>query len=83
MGEAAGGQAEEQAATPRWPPVHQLDAPSLLAEEWPIAACRHTGDHGVQCTVVGRAIQRECSWNYGKLAKVANMSAATADTEEL
>nr|XP_040251781.2 proline-rich receptor-like protein kinase PERK9 [Aegilops tauschii subsp. strangulata] len=56
MGEAAGGQAEEQAAAPSWPLVHQLDAPSLLAEEWPVVARRHMGDHAVQCTVVGRAI---------------------------
>ena len=56
MGEAAGGQAEEQAFAPSWPLVHQIDAPSLLAEEWPVAARRHTGDHGVQCTMVGRTI---------------------------
>ena len=82
MGEAAGGQAEEQAAAPSWPLVHQLDAPSLLAEEWPVAARRHTGDHGVQCTVVGRAIRRKHWWNHSTLAEVAKTSAATADTEE-
>ena len=82
MGEAAGGQAEEQAAAPSWPLVHQLDAPSLLAEEWPVAARRHTGDHGVQCTVVGRAIRRKRWRNRGMLAEVANTFAAIADTKE-
>ena len=82
MGEAAGGQAEEQAATPSWPLVHQLDAPSLLAEEWPVAARRHTGDHGVQCTVVGRAIRCKRWLNRGMLVEMANTFAATADTEE-
>ena len=82
MGEAAGGQAEEQAAAPSWPLVYQLNAPSLLTEEWPVAARRHMGDHGVQCTVVGRAIRRKRWQNRGMLAEVANTSAATADTEE-
>ena len=82
MGEAAGGQAEEQATTPNWALVHQLDTPSLLAEEWPVAARRHTGDHDVQCTVVGRAIRRKRWRNRGMLAEVANTFAAVADTEE-
>ena len=82
MGEAAGGQAEEKAAAPSWPLVHQLDAPSLLAEEWPVAAHRHTGDHSVQCTMVGCAIRRKHWRNRGMLVEVANMCAATADTEE-
>jgi hypothetical protein len=82
MGEAAGGQAEEQATAPSWPLVHQLDAPSLLAEEWPVAAHRHTEDHGIQCTVVGRTIRCKRWWNRGMLVEVANTSAATADTEE-
>ena len=82
MGKAAGGQAEEQAAAPSWPLVHQLNAPSLLVEEWPAAARWHTGDHGVQCTVVDRAIRRKHWRNRGMLAEVANTFAATADTEE-
>jgi len=82
MGEAAGGQAEEQATAPSWPMVHQVDAPSLLTEEWPVATCRHTGDHNVQRIVVGCAIQRKCWRNCGMLAEVANTSLATADTEE-
>ena len=82
MGEPAGGQAEEQATAPSWPLVHQLDAPSLLSEEWPVAARRHTGDHGVQCTVVGRAIRRKRWRNHGMLAEVANTFAAIPHTEE-
>ena len=74
MGEAAGGQAEEQAAAPSWPLVHQLDAPSLLAEESPVAARQHTGDHGAQWTMVGRAIRRKHWQNHGMLAEVANTS---------
>ena len=82
MGEAAGEQSEEEAAAPRWPLVHQLDAASLLTEEWPIAACRHTGDHRVQCTMVGRAIRRKHWRNRDMLAEVANTFAAITDTEE-
>ena len=82
MGEAAGEQAEEQATAPSWPLVHQLDAPSLLAEEWLVAARLHMGDHDVQCTVVGRTIRRKHWWNRGMLAEVASTFAATADTEE-
>ena len=82
MGEAVGRQAEEQAVAPSWPLVHQLDAPSLLAEEWPVAARRHTGDHDVKCTLVGHAIRRKRWRNRGMLAEVANTFAAIADTEE-
>ena len=62
--------------------MHQLDAPSLLAEEWPVAACQHTGGHGVQCTVVGHAIRRKRWRNRGMLAEVANTFAAITDIEE-
>ena len=82
MGEAAGGQAEEQAAAPSWPLVQQLTTPSQLVEEWPVAARRHTLDHDVQCTVAGRAIRRKRWRNRGMPVEAANMSAAATDTED-
>ena len=62
--------------------VHQLDAPTLLAQDWPVAARQHTGDQGVQCTVAGSAIRRKCWWNHGMPAEVVNTYVDTAVTKE-
>jgi hypothetical protein len=82
MGEAAGGQAEEQAAAPSWPLVQQLAAPSQLAKEWAVAPRRHAGEHDVQCTVAGRAIRCKRWRNRGLPAEAASTSAAAADIGE-
>ena len=80
MGDVAGGQAEEQAAAPSWPLVHQLDAASLLAEDGQLV---HAGTWGTMVSnAPWLAIRRKHWRNRGMLAEVANTFAATADTEE-